>query len=377
MNRSHTLRRPLLATTLVALGFTAGLILVGAATRPQEPSAESTRKEPLPVLVAAASRHERYTVLRKFVGRVEAHRESRVGFERGGLVAMVLVDEGDSLAAGQPLARLDTQRLQARREELVNERDQARAELELADLTRRRIREARDLDAVSSQAWDEADKAFASRHAAFQRTESAIASIDVEIAKSELVAPFDALVAERFVDEGQVIETGQHVLQLLERTKLDIRIGVAGDAVDVLEVGDEHEISIRGRRLQASVRAVLPLRGSGTRSVDVVLRLHAKNADIRPGDLAVLKLERPVEEAGFWLPLTALTESSRGLWAAYVAEAAGDGTFAVRRRELEILHPEAERAYLRGTLSEGDLVVLSGLHRLVVGQSVEPTRVDL
>ena len=38
---------------------------------------------------------------------------------------------------------------------------------------------------------------------------------------------------------------------------------------------------------------------------------------------------------------------------------------AYRRRELELLHEEGERVYVRGTLRDGDLVVIEGLQRLV------------
>ena len=84
--------------------------------------------------------------------------------------------------------------------------------------------------------------------------------------------------------------------------------------------------------------------------------------------------ERPA--AGFWLPLTALTESSRGLWACFVVDALGDGrggsaaTHTLARRELEVLHTDGNRVYVRGTLQDGEQVVSEGLQRLVPGQRV-------
>lgn len=64
-----------------------------------------------------------------FVGWVEARQRSELGFERGGRLTELLVREGDPVAAGATLARLDTSLLLAARAERLAE--QAKAELAL------------------------------------------------------------------------------------------------------------------------------------------------------------------------------------------------------------------------------------------------------
>ena len=75
-------------------------------------------------------------------------------------------------------------------------------------------------------------------------------------------------------------------------------------------------------------------------------------------------------ERGAWLPIAALSESQRGLWSAFVVEPAEGGAQVVRRAELEVLHVETDRAFVRGTLEPGAAVVVSGAHRLTPGQAV-------
>ncbi len=210
------------------------------------------------------------------------------------------------------------------------------------------------------------------------RAESAIQSIDVRLEKAILRAPFDAWVAERFVDEGQVVEAGSPILHLLESVEPEVRIGVAGGAVDVIQAGQKYELRVRNRHVPATVKAVLPVRGNGTRSVQVIFTLHTEFDGIRRGDLATLEIERNEPKPGYWLPMTALTESSRGLSACYVAEAVasqdrlGSETHRLRRRELEVVHQEVDRVFVRGTLSDDERVVREGLglHRLVPDQRV-------
>ena len=57
-------------------------------------------------------------------------------------------------------------------------------------------------------------------------------------------------------------------------------------------------------------------------------------------------------------------------------EAAGDATHRLARRELELLHQEADRAFVRGTLKAGELVVGEGLQRLVPGLDVRLATTD-
>ncbi len=364
------------ATTLaVVAAVGAGLATIGMAAEPYG-RIDGEIVPPVAVSVRAAQHLDGYTVVREFVGVVEARQESRVGFELGGEVNEVLFDEGDFIDQGTVIARLDTSILNAERTTLLAGRDQARASLELATLTRDRVGEARRSNAASSHEWDVADKDYQAQAAALARAQAAVHAIDVRIARAELRTRFDAVVAERLVDEGQVLAAGTPVMHLLERVEPEVRIGVAGDSIDVISPGDRRQVSVRDRIVSATVKSVLPVRGNGTRSVDVVLTLHSEFNGIRHGDLATLTIERQERDPGYWLPLSALTESSRGLWACYVTielaerERVGSATHRLRRRELEVVHQEADRVFVRGTLSDGEMVVVEGLHRLVPDQLV-------
>lgn len=57
---------------------------------------------------------------------MEPARRSSLGFERGGLLQDVEVDEGDRVTEGMIVARLNTRELESRRAELMAERDAAR-----------------------------------------------------------------------------------------------------------------------------------------------------------------------------------------------------------------------------------------------------------
>jgi len=330
----------------------------------------------LPVVAEPVVIEDGVTVHRSFVGVVEARRESRIGFELGGQVASILVDEGDAVKAGQVLARADTKLLDAERLTLVATRDEVAARLELAHLTRERTRKALAGHAVSRQALDEAVTNFNVLSAALSRAEAAIAQVDARLAKSVLRAPFTGIVAERHFDEGQIAAATAPVITLLEASEPEARIGVSTQALSSLKVGQKLEVTVTGRRVEARVASLLPVRGAKTRTVEVRLVLDGTLHDLRRGDLVTLDLARVRRTRGTWLPLSALTESSRGLWAAYVAvplhESDGDdlATHRLERRDVEVVHAARERVFVRGALADGEHVVTAGLQRLVPDQRV-------
>ena len=310
-----------------------------------------------------------YLVRRSFVGRIEARRSTDTGFELGGAVLSILVDEGDSVAKGQLLARVDTLRLGAKRAELEARLREAEARLSLMASTRERTLEALELNAVSSQQWDEADRGYAAQEAVVRRVGAQIESVDVDIAKSRLRAPFSGVVSRCFVDEGAVVSAGEPLFRILEMGRPEVRVGISVALAKSLKIGDERVVRTDGRELSGTVRALLPARNRETRTVDVILTLEAKENALRHGDLVELELSQAIEKSGFWLPRSALTESSRGLWASYVATPSSSTHF-LKRRELELLHVDGDSVFVRGTLTSGELVVTEGLQRLVPNQRV-------
>lgn len=327
------------------------------------------------VPVARVAPADGYVVRREFAGRVEAARDSAVGFEIGGQLADVLVDEGDRVEAGAALARLDTDRLEARRQEAAAALAQAEATLALAETTLARTAEALEFRGVSQQEYDEAVRAERAANSAREAARARLTSVRVDLEKSVLRAPFDATVTRRAADEGEVLAPGQVLLELQERTAPRVRIGVAGDMLDAVTAREEHVLRVDGRALPARLRAVLPVRDAATRTVDAIFEL-APDQGVLPGDLARLALERPVETPGFWVPLGALAEGDRGVWTNYVAvpldggEQDGEATHVIEARAVEVLYEREDRVYVRGAIDAGERVVVAGLHRIVPGQTV-------
>ena len=302
-----------------------------------------------------------------FVGEIEAARANRLAFERAGTIVTVLVDENDPVSRGQTIARLDTAALEANRAALVAERAALNAEVEIARLTRDRRQELNALGHTSAQTFDEArleyDRAMARR----QQVEASIRMVDVDLAKSVLLAPFDGRVTARHLDEGAVVSPGNPVIDLIEDSRPQVRAGLPEAVAASLRVGDVVEVETAAGSAPAVVAAVRADIDQRTRTRIVLLDLDSDTVSF--GATADVIIQRPVAVAGFWVPVTALRQGRRGLWTVSTILADGVG-YRAGTESVEILFLDGERAYVRGSLANGDEIVPDGTHRLVPGSAV-------
>lgn len=340
------------------------LAACGQAAAPLAPA------EPVRVATVPAAADAGYRASSSYTGRVEARLDSQLGFEIGGLLDDVFVDEGSVVPKAAAIAKLDTARLEAQRAEAAAALDQVRAEYELAEATFARTEEAFSYKGVSQQALDETRQQAEALKAAAGVAEARLDRIDVDIAKATLRAPFAGTIVSRAADPGAVLPPGQALVMLQSSEDPEARIGLAPDAADALVAGERYTLSVNNRPVDATLKAILPRRDEATRTVDAIFTLDVNAASVRPGDLARFDTERFVAADGYWVPISSLIEGPRGLWQSLVAEATDEGHVLVKHT-LEILHADESRAYVRGTLAPGDLLVSEGTHRVVAGQRVE------
>jgi len=174
-------------------------------------------------------------------------------------------------------------------------------------------------------------------------------------------------VQTRLVDEGAIIVPGQQVLRLVEQGAAEARIGIPTDMADALEPGTRYVFRSGARRLEGRLLALLPEVDDTTRTVTALFALD--DTTLPAGASVELALERAVAETGYWLPLTALSEAQRGLWAVYALVDGPEGT-VTERRLVEVIHTERDRVFVQGTLRDGERIVATGTQRIVPGQVV-------
>jgi len=319
---------------------------------------------------------------RVYAGKTLPSRSSELGFKRGGEIAQVLVDIGDVVEKGQVLARLDSQTLASNLEQAQANTalaqanlSAAKAEAQLAANTEKRFRTLREQGNTSKQIYDEAKLSFQTKRAQYQvaqanvkRALAAANASKIALAEAAIKAPFDGIIQSRYMDEGTQILGGTPAVKLIELGPIKAHVGVPSKSLVSLTIGNTYNLSWNGKAQPARLMAISPEVDPDTRTLKAVFKISAGIIPI--GAVVELLLEQRVQTPGFWLPVSALTASDRGLWGVYVVNAEN----IIERRLVEVIHNEASRAYVRGLLSDKERVVNSGVQRIVPGQSVLPLK---
>ena len=343
---------------LVVLLMTAGL---GNAT--QTPEA----RLPVAVSTGTVTIQSGFETPINVFGLVESPKATSLSFDVAGQVTRMLVEEGDVVSQGDILAHQDLQRLNARKRELQAALERANADLALAKVNSDRTTSLVERKLESAQRLDEAKANLNVAKAQVSEMQAALESLNVEIAKTTLVSPFDGVVNRRFFDEGSVVSAGSPVFGITSIDNYQARFAVPADVVEQFDVNEPVLVRVGDIDVAGTVSQRLPTRNVQTRTVDILVTLNS-NEQVRPGDMAILSAFRSHSETGAWLPVNALSNGLRGLWRVFVLSSESNAT--IEARVVEVVYTDGNKAFVRGALKNGDVYVNEGTHKLAPGQMV-------
>ncbi|MEL8055814.1 MAG: efflux RND transporter periplasmic adaptor subunit [Pseudomonadota bacterium] len=361
---------------LGAVAVVAGLLAIFVlGQRSQEgPFVPTAAPEPLSVDVIEVSLSQSFSLEERFTGIVSPRRTSQLGPQTGGRITKLYADVGDQVKAGRLLASLDTRAFEAQLAAAEATVSEAEAAHKLALATVQRQKTLFEKGHVAQQRVDESVAQADSAKARIEAARAQAATVQVQIDLARIVAPYSGVIMARMADEGAIAASGQPVFELVENSRLEARIGLPAKVADTLIEGNTYTLISDQGDAVAKLRAVTGVIETGQRTVTTVFDIDDP-ASVAAGAVVRLNLMRDVEESGLWLPVSALAEGERGLWSVYIARGANDDVRAVRS-VVEIIHSEGDRAYVRGGLRNGDLVMLDGLQRITPGQPVKPVRLS-
>jgi len=325
--------------------------------------------DPLPVAVLTAQYQDTYQQRRLIAGRIAPAQVADVSFEVAGEIDQVLVDIGDLVEEGAPIAQLDPVRLELREREVAAQLAEAQAVAKRAEATRERILTLLEQGFATEQERDDAD---ADRNAAVERVrvlrrQLALAKEDLQ--DGALRSPFTGYVVGRYVDAGAVVQPGQPIVRLNEQGTLEATIGVPEAIARRLDLGDQYTLIAGELEAEATISGIAEEIDPATRTRAVRLAIN-EDPGLSPGALVRLELFDERRARGVWIPMTALQEGYRGLWSVYVVADIEQGVGTIERKDIEITSLGDDRAFVKGTLEDGDRIVTTSTFRFVPGQKV-------
>ena len=367
---------PNLLKSLWGVALAIGLTLAGTSLiKANKETTTSAERAPMPVAAVTYRQQPSFTRDANYLGVVRAGTDSVVGFEVAGVLTSLTATEGMRVAPGDVLAQLGTDRRQARLDAAAATLSRVMAERAQAEARAERIAALVEDGSASQQDYDDARFAAQALQAAENTAAAQKQSAQLELNKSTLKAPYNAVVAERLAQTGAVVAPGTPVLRLVTASGREAHIGVPSDVARRLQIGSTHTLLLQGQQVVARLRSVREDLDPATLTVGAVFDLPDDVASV-VGESAVLQVAETITSDGGWLPVTALLEASRGLWDVLTITPDEQGKPRAGRESVEILYTRGNEVFVRGTLPDNVAVVASGLQRISPGDLVEPIFAD-
>ena len=319
-----------------------------------------------PVLVATVH-FEAESPERSFVGTIKPRIEADMGFRVPGKVARRLVDVGQTVDVGQPLATLDEVDLKLQAEQAEAEFRAATGVLAQAGAAEQRAKDLRGKGWATDAQLDSAKAAADEARARLNRAERSVELTRNSLSYATLLADSRGVVTASLVDPGQVVAAGQaaiRVARFAEKEAVvaipETLVGRAKDGVATVTLWSEPN-----KKYVAKLREIAPSADPATRTYLAKFSLPGAGDSVELGMTATLTLADPQTERVARLPLSSLY-SQGGDPSLYVVDEKGD----VTRKPVAVKSYDTNSVVISGGVEEGARIVALGVQKLDPSQKV-------
>jgi RND family efflux transporter MFP subunit len=214
-----------------------------------------------------------------------------------GVLAAVLVDEGDKVRKGQPLFRLEanTAALGARQAQAAL--DQTKVGLSQAELDYHRTKSLFEQGAVSPAVWDQARIGYDRAKVAVQQAEVAVSSARNMLGDTTVVAPFSGIVASKRKSTGETVTMMPPtvVLVIQDLSKIEVRTKLAENALNRVHAGENMKVHFPSLNEDRAVPIdrINPSVDPLSRTVEIVGVLPNEDRKLKAGMLVEVTFPEP------------------------------------------------------------------------------------
>lgn len=187
------------------------------------------------------------------------------------------VREGDSVKAGQVIARIDATEFQAR---VRQARQQAQAAKAQVDIARRNFDNNRSLveqGFISKTALDSSTSTLAAAEATYQAAQAGADVASKSMVDTVLLAPISGLISQRLAQPGERVAVDARIVEIVDLSHLELEASLsASESLDV-RVGQSATLQIEGtaKPVNAKVVRINPSAVAGSRAVLVYLAVES------------------------------------------------------------------------------------------------------
>ncbi len=368
--------------------------LAGCGEPPPE-TTNGTAQQPAVAATVVTATTQQWPAIYEATGTVRARTTATIAAKWMGYVREVKVQVGERVREGQLLVALDTRDLDASASRAAAARDEvrngipeadaavaaAKANLDLAQSTFKRMNQLYEKKSISDQEFDEASGKLKAAQAAFEMARAKRTQLDAKLAQvgeevratqvarsyAEVLAPFAGIVTAKSVDPGNLAAPGAPLLTI-ERDGYRLEASVEESKLGAIRTGQPVSVKIDGldRSFDARVSEIVPSVDAASRAYIVKIDLPAEPG-IRTGIFGRARFQLAGRTV-LSVPLGAVSERGQ-LQSIFVAD---NGVARTRLITLGDKNPtDKEQVEVLSGLSAGEKVIVPVPPGLSDGAHVE------
>ena len=243
-------------------------------------------------------------------GPIVVENQVELAAQRDGVVAEVFVETGAPVKKGRLLAKLDDRQLTADRDAAAAKARSTEADLKnweatakVAHLESNRSEQLWKANIIAKQQAEKAKFQYDATEFEVERqredmkyAQETLKSLQLELEKTRITAPFDGVVARRYLHVGQEVAKNNRLFWISAVAPLRVKFALPEAYLDRVRKGTELIVvpsATPGEVHQARVVLVSPVVDPSSDTIDVTAELQGPSANLRPGMTANIRLRNP------------------------------------------------------------------------------------
>lgn len=300
---------------------------------------------------------------RKIPAMVEAKYIAPIKSEYKGTV-IEIADIGANINQGDILVSLADSQAQLRKEELQAEVESNKARLEFVQSENIRLTNLSKQNMVSPSDLEQNKSDLTTAKNDLEQAKSRLEQHNDQVEKLQIKAPYDGVVMQQLAKPGQLVNSGNDVVEFMQSGSLEIVVYVPFKFKNQIQTGAVWNVeTMDNRTVEALVTQFVPAATGSSHTIEV--RLASENSGLWSGEAVNVFVPIQAKQEVTAVPRDALVIRNNGIFLYKVVDN--------KAHKVDVIPgmAQGEMIQVKGLLSEGDEVIIRGNERIRPEQEVQ------
>lgn len=325
---------------------------------------ELDTNEKIPLITTLTPKNQLFKHYLELQGNVKTKQNVLVYPEVPGILEEIFVREGDKVTKGQVIAKIDDGGV-------AQQLAQLEASSQLAKTTYER----------QKRLWDQkigSEIQYLQTKTTYETQKNAVEQMKKQLAKSEVIAPFNGVIDDVIKEEGTVVAPGMgsEIFRVVNLEHMYIETDVPESYVPYVKKGVDVEVDfpILGKQINTKVKQAGNFIDPSNRTFKIQIDIPNKDKSIKPNLTSRLKINDYTNKEAILIPQSIISENANGDQYVYKVVDIKGKIGVAKQSIVKTGKTEGDYIEVLSGVSKGDILIEEGARSVKNGQKVEITK---